>query len=76
MKKKVQDNTHSLSPLPHPVIKQPPPPPSFFLSHPLTIFNKNTIDTEFLVQIRESDKRGSVRNDGIFNLHVGSAAGP
>ena len=65
-KQKLQDNTHPLSPLPHPIINQPPP----------TISNKNTMDTEFLVQMRQSDKCGSVRNDDIFNLHLGSGAGP
>ena len=30
------------------------------------------MDVEFLVQIRESDKCGSARNDEIFNLHVES----
>ena len=34
------------------------------------------MDTEFLVQMRQSDKCGSVRNDDIFNLHLGSGAGP
>ena len=40
------------------------------------IHNNNTMDTEFLVQMRQSNKCGSVRNDGIFNLHLGSGAGP
>ena len=34
------------------------------------------MDTEFLVQMRQSNKCGSVRNDEIFNLHLGSGAGP
>ena len=34
------------------------------------------MDTEFLVQIRQSNKCGSVSNDEIFNLHLGSGAGP
>ena len=34
------------------------------------------MDTEFLVQMRQSNKCGSVRNDEIFNLHLGSDAGP
>ena len=29
------------------------------------------MDTEFLVQMRQSNKCGSVRNDDIFNLHLG-----
>ena len=32
------------------------------------------MDTEFLVQMRQSNKRGSARNDEIFNLHLGSGA--
>ena len=46
------------------------------LSHPPIIHNNNTMDTEFLVQMRQSNKCGSVRNDEIFNLHLGSGAGP
>ena len=34
------------------------------------------MDTEFLVQMRQSNKSGSVRNDEISNLHLGSGAGP
>ena len=30
------------------------------------------MDIEFLVQMRQSDKCGGVRNDDIFNLHLGS----
>ena len=67
---KLQDNTHPLSSLPHLVINQPPQ-----LSHHPTICNKYTMDIEFLVQMRQSNKRGSVRNDDTFNLHLGSGAG-
>ena len=42
---------------------------------PITQHN-NTMDTEFLVQMRQSNKYGSVRKDEIFNLHLGSGAGP
>ena len=34
------------------------------------------MDTEFLVQMRQSNKCGSVKNDEIFNLLLGSGAGP
>ena len=34
------------------------------------------MDTEFLVQMRQSNKCESVRKDEIFNLHLGSGAGP
>ena len=30
------------------------------------------MDIEFLLQMRQSDICGSVRNDDIFNLHLGS----
>ena len=30
----------------------------------------------FLVKLRQSNKCGSVRNDEIINLHLGSGAGP
>ena len=46
------------------------------LSHPPIIHNNSTMDTEFLVQMRQSNKCGSVRNDEIFNLHLGSGVGP
>ena len=34
------------------------------------------MDIEFLVLMRQSNKCGSVRNDEIFNLHLGSGVGP
>ena len=43
---------------------------------PKDFYNNNTMDTEFLAQMRQSNKCGSVRNDQIFNLHLGSGAGP
>ena len=52
------------------------PPTAPHLSHPPIIHNNNTMDTEFQVQMRQSNKCGSVRNDEIFNLHLGSGAGP
>ena len=52
-------------------MNQPP------LTHLIPIIqNNNTMDTEFLVQMRQSNKCGSVKNDEIFNLHLGSGAGP
>ena len=56
-----------------------PPTPCYtwttpYLSHPSIICN-NLMGIEFLVQMKQSDKCGSVRND-IFNLHLGSGAGP
>ena len=69
-KKKLRDNTHPLYPHRHPDMKQPPPN----LSHPLIIYNNKTMDTECLVQIRQCNKCGSVRNDQIFNLHLGYGA--
>ena len=70
--KKLSDKTHPLSPHPHPDVNQPPPHPS----HSPIIYNNNTMDTEFLVQMRQSNKCESVRKDEIFNLHLGSGAGP
>ena len=70
-KYKLRDNTHPLSStytlrwINHPR-----------LSHPPIINNNNTMDTEFLVQMRQSNKCGSVRNDEIFNLHLRSGVGP
>ena len=67
---KLWDNTHPLSPYPHPDMNQPSPtypiPPLFLI----------TMDTELLIQMRQSNKFWSVRNDEIFNLHLGSGAGP
>ena len=59
----------------------PPPTPWYksttsHLFNPPIIHNNNTMDTEFLVQMRQSNKCGSVRNDEIFNLHLGSGTGP
>ena len=49
-------------------------PPTY--SMPPIIHNNNTMETEFLVQMRECNKCGSIRNDEIFNLHLGSGMGP
>ena len=50
-------------------MNQPPP----FIPSPI-IHNNNTMDTEFLVQVRQSNKCESVGNNEIFNLHLESAA--
>ena len=50
-------------------------PPSSHLSHSLIICNNNTMDMTFPVQMRQSNKCGSVRNDEIMNLHLGSGVG-
>ena len=73
-KKKLWDNTHPLSATCNSIWISHPPSPC--LSHPHTIHNNNTMDTQFLVQMRQSNKFGSVRNDEIFNLHLRSGAGP
>ena len=69
---KLRHNTHCLSPHTHPDMNQPPP------TYPIPpiIHNNNTMDTEFLIQMRQPNKCGSVRNDEIFNLNLGSGAGP
>ena len=52
-----------------------------WINHPTHLFrlpiihNKNTMDKEFLVQTRQSNKCQSVRNEEIFNLHLGSGVG-
>ena len=46
------------------------------LCHAPIIHNNNTVETEFLVQMKESKKFGSLRNDEILNLHLGSGVGP
>ena len=46
------------------------------LSHPPIIHNNNTMGNEFLVQMRQSNKSGSVTNYEIFNLHLRSGVGP
>ena len=62
----------------------PPPPPTDtllwinhpHLSHAAIIHNNNTMDTEFLRGMRQSNKCGSVMNDEIFNFHLGSGMDP
>ena len=57
----------STTPQSLPIPPPPPPtPPSF----------NNTMGIEFLVQIRQSNKCWSVRDDEIFNLHLESGVGP
>ena len=58
-KKKRWDNTH----------------PLILINHPPIIQNNYTMDTEFLVQMRQSNKCGSVRGYEIFNLRLGSGVG-
>ena len=55
----------------HPLINQAPD-----LSHPPIICNNNAMGIEFLAQLRQSSKCESVRNDEIFNLHLGCGVGP
>ena len=60
-----------LLPLPTPSYKSTTP----HLSHSSSICNNNTMGIEFLVQLRQSNKCESLRNDEIFNLHLGSDVG-
>ena len=53
----------------------PPPPPVPPIPFPI-IYKNDTMDKELLVQMRQSNKYGSVRNDEILNLHLRSGAGP
>ena len=61
-----------------------PPPPSYFqsviplphqLSHLPVICNNNKLGMTFLVQMRQSDKYGSVMNDEIINFPFQCGAG-
>ena len=58
-----------------PPFRQPPPPPVPPIPFPI-IYKNDTMDKELLVQMRQSNKYGSVRNDEILNLHLRSGAGP
>ena len=58
-------------PHPHPHKSSTP-----YLSHLPIICNNNTMDMVFPVQMRQSNKCGSVRNDEIINLHLRSGVGP
>ena len=49
------------------------PPPTYPI--PPIIHNNNTMDTELLVQMRQSNTFGSVRNDQISHLHLRFGAG-
>ena len=74
---KIKKTSYERIPIPCP----PPPIPSYesttpHPSHPPIIHNNNTMGTEFLVQMRQSNKCGSVRNDETLNLHLGSGVGP
>ena len=46
------------------------------LSHPCILCNNIPMDMTFLVQVRQSNKCGSVRNDEIISLHLGSGLAP
>ena len=76
VKKHIENKTYKIIPTPC------PPPTSCYksttphLSHPPTVCNNNRMDIEFLVQMRQSDKCGSVRNDDIFNLTLGICCRP
>ena len=57
-------------PSPKPLYKSTSP------TYPIISNNNNTMDIAFLVHMRQSNKCGSVRNDEMINLHLGSGAGP
>ena len=59
-------------PLPIPSYKLTNP----HLSHNPIIYNNNTMDIEFMVQIRQSNKCRRVRFGEVFHLHLGSGVGP
>ena len=70
-KQQLQDNTHPLSPTTKTLtlINHP------HLPHPPIVYNNNTMDIEFPVQIRQSNKCGNVRINEIFTLHLGFGVG-
>ena len=75
-KTRVKKNNYKIIPT-----RIPPPTPRHklttpHLSHPPIIYNSNTVDIEFQIQMKQSNKCGSVRNDEILNLHLGSGEGP
>ena len=51
---------------------QPPPP----IPSPPIICNNNIMDMAFLLQMKQSHKCGSLRNDEIINSRLGSGTGP
>ena len=65
--KKLSENTHPLSPLPHPKYKLTTP----HISHPPIICNNNPMEIASLVHLRKSNECRSVRNDEMINLHLG-----
>ena len=65
----ILDNTHPMSTHWHSHINQLPP----HIPFPI-IYNNNTMDIEFLEQMRKCNKSGIVSNDEISNLHLGSDA--
>ena len=70
-----KNKTYEITPTPCP----PPIPWYEPTNHPTTypiIHNNNTMDTEFLGTNETINKCGSVRNDEMFNLHLGSGVGP
>ena len=75
--KNLWDNTHLLSPNPHPDMNQPPPapmpPPT---PTPPIIHSNDTMDTEILVQMRKSNKCGSVPQMMKIQLTLGIWCGP
>ena len=70
-KTKAQKNAKNYEIIPTPWYESTTP----HLSHSPIIHNNNIMDTKFLVQMRQSNKCGSIRNDEIFNLPLGSGAG-
>ena len=73
-KQNKKNDTHHLSPPTQiPNINKPPP---IFPIPPPIICSNNTMIKISLAQIRQSDGCESVKNDEIFNLHLGSGTGP
>ena len=80
-KRKAQKKNYEKIPTPCPPIhtllwiNHPPPIPLLPSPHPTIVHNNTTMDKKFLIEIMQSNKYWSVRNDEILNLHLGSGAG-
>ena len=65
-------------PTPHHNVNQPPLPPypNYPIPQSFVITKQWTWYSRYMVQMRQSNECGSVRNDEIINLHLRSGAGP
>ena len=71
-----KNNNYKIRPTPYPPCPHPDTNQQL-LAYPIQRinYNSNAMDIESLVQMRQSNKCASVRNDVILNLHLGSMTG-